>query len=204
VVLRIVASSRINLTRDILSSAVNSTTKGPLHRVELVIREIPQQHDDDALARLSRDQPEWSFELDSDGSLIVSPTHTEGGTRDVEAAIQLAAFAKTHGGKTFGSSTGFRMPDLSVRSPDASWISSERIARLTPEERTKYWRVCPEIVIEVLSDSDSWATLLRKLDMYARNGARFVVGIDPFARLVETCGVAPDGLRLDYDAIMEA
>ncbi len=170
----------------------------------LVLRAIPELFDDDAIERLSRSQPEWSFELDSDGSLLVSPAHTAGGSRDLEAGFQLAAFAKINGGKTFGSSTGFRMPDLSVRSPDASWLSMDRMSRLTDEDRTKFWCVCPDIVIEILSDSDSWPMLLRKLDMYARNGARFVVGIDPFATRVETRGEAPDGLVLDYDAIMDA
>ena len=56
-------------------------------------------------ALLTRHQPEWSFELDSDGSLIVSPNHTAGGARDGEALIQLAAFATIHGGKFFGAST---------------------------------------------------------------------------------------------------
>lgn len=169
-----------------------------------VIRAIPDLHDDDAIARLGRDQPEWSFELDSDGSLIVSPNHTAGGARDGEALIQLAEFATIHGGKFFGASTGFRLPDLSVRSPDASWISTERIESLTEDERSKFWSVCPDIVIEILSGSDSWSTLLSKLDMYARNGARFAVAIHPYRRHVETRGEPPVGLRLDYDAIMDA
>ena len=167
-----------------------------------VIRAIPDLHDDDAIERLGRDQPEWSFELDSDGSLIVSPNHTAGGSRDARALVQLAAFAAVHGGEIFGSSTGFRLPDHSVRSPDASWISAERMASLPERDRTKYWRICPDIVIEILSDSDSWPALLRKLDVYARNGARFAVAIDPYKRRFESRGEQPLGLLLDYEAIM--
>lgn len=148
-------------------------------RMALVIKSIPDLHDDDALARLSRAESQWHFELDADGSLIVSPTFSEGGARELEAGLQLYGFAKRVGGKAFGSSAGFRLPDNSVRSPDAAWMSSERIASLTPEERTKFWRTCPDVVIEILSDTDVWDELLRKLDLYERNGARYAVGIDP-------------------------
>ena len=91
-----------------------------------------------------------------------------------------------------------------VRSPDASWISAERIASLSPEDRSKYWRVCPDVVIEILSDSDSWPTLFLKLEMYERSGARFAVAIDPYKRRVESGGELPQGLRLYDDAIIDA
>ncbi len=170
----------------------------------LILKAIPAPGDDDALVRLSRESPEWRFEVDADGSLIVSPTYSEGGARDVEAVAQVYAYAKRVGGKVFGSSTGFRLADRSVRSPDASWISDDHIARLTSEERSKFWQTCPDVVIEVLSDTDSWNDLLQKLDMYERNGARYAVAIDPFARRSETRGTPPDGLELDTDAIIDA
>ncbi len=170
----------------------------------LVLKAIPALGDDDALARLSRESPDWRFEVDAEGSLIVSPTYSEGGARDAEAVVQLHVYAKRVGGKAFGSSTGFRLADRSVRSPDASWISGEHIARLTPEERSKFWQTCPDVVIEVLSDTDSWNDLLHKLDMYERNGARYAVAIDPFARRSESRGTPPNGLDLDIDAIIDA
>jgi len=46
--------------------------------------------------------------------------------------------------------------------------------------------------------------LLRKLDLYERNGARYAVGIDPFERRFSTRGTSPDGLVLDMDAIFDA
>ena len=83
-------------------------------------------------------------------------------------------------------------------------MSHEHIERLTPEERTKFWRACPDVVIEILSDSARWDELLRKLDLYERNGARYAVGIDPFGRRVATRGVPPEGLILDMQAIIDA
>jgi len=170
----------------------------------LVLKSIPKQDDDEALATLARDFPEWRFELDSDGSLLVSPTYSEGGSRDAEAVVQLHRYAARVGGKVYASSAGFRLPDKSVRSPDAAWISSEHIARLTSKERSKFWRTCPDVVIEILSDTDVWETLLAKLDLYERNGAGYAVGIDPFERRIATRGTPPEGLVLDTDAIMDA
>lgn len=62
----------------------------------------------------------------------------------------------------------------------------------------------PEVVVEILSHSDSWPALLRKLDIYVSTGARCVIAIDPSTRRVETGGEQPVGLQLDYDAIMNA
>ncbi len=168
------------------------------------LRAIPAQNDDEALARLSREMPGWRLELDSDGSLLVSPTFSDSGPRDAEALVQLHAYAAVVGGKVFGSSSGFRLADNSVRSPDATWISNEHLARLTSEQRSKFWRTCPDVVVDILSETDVWPELLRKLDSYERNGARYVIGIDPFERRVATRGTAPDGLVLDTEAILSA
>lgn len=170
----------------------------------LAIKAIPDLGDDDALARLSRESPGWQIEVDDRGALLVSPTFSEGGARDLEAGLQLYAYAARVGGKAFGSSTGFRLADNSVRSPDAAWISQEHIARLSAEERWKFWRTCPDVVIEILCDSDVWEELLQKLDLYERNGALYVVGIDPFAGRISTRGTPPEGLHLDTSAIIDA
>ncbi|GAC1309562.1 MAG: Uma2 family endonuclease [Vulcanimicrobiaceae bacterium] len=170
----------------------------------LVLKAIPAQNDDEALAVLSREYPEWQFEMASDGSLLVSPTYSEGGARELVAGLQLYAYAARVGGKSFGPSAGFRLADNSVRAPDASWMSAAHVARLTADERSKFWRTCPDVVIEILSDTDVWERLLEKLDLYERNGARYVVGIDPFERRVAMRGTPPDGLVLDTDAIIDA
>ena len=73
----------------------------------LALKSIPAQNDDEALAVLGRESPEWQFEMASDGSLLVSPTDREGGQRELVAVLQLYAYAARVGGKSFGSSAGF-------------------------------------------------------------------------------------------------
>ena len=60
------------------------------------------------------------LELDADGRLIaMTPTGSETGSRNGELLFQLKLFASRAGGwKAFDSSTGFRLPDGSVFSPD--------------------------------------------------------------------------------------
>ena len=52
-------------------------------------------------------------------------------------------------GYSFDSSTGFRLPDGSVRSPDASWIAKARWDELTDAEQDGYSPLCPEFVVEL-------------------------------------------------------
>jgi len=157
---------------------------------------------DDDLLRLSETNPGWKFERDDDGALLVSPTSSSGGAKSLEAAAQLRDYSKVAGGKAFDSSTGFKGPRGGVFSPDGSWISAERIERF--KNKNGFWKVLPDVVIEVASESDSWPSLTRKIDIYIAGGAGYGLAIDPRTR--ETCerGRCPDGLVIDIDAIIDA
>lgn len=96
------------------------------------------------------------------------------------------------------------MPSGAVRSPDASWLGAARIAALTDDERSGFWRVCPDVVVEIASESDTWSDVVAKIEMYARNGARYALGIDPQRRTTFAVGEAPAGLTFDIAAIVEA
>jgi Uma2 family endonuclease len=160
---------------------------------------------DDELQRLSELNPGWRFERDDAGATIVSPTFTLGGAQDGEAYYQLRRYADTFaGGLAFGSSTGFTMSTGAVRSPDASWLSPERLAAFSHLAHNVYWRVCPDIVIEVASSTDAWADVCAKIDMYAREGAQYAVAVDPRERVTYECGTPPARFTLDAEAIYDA
>lgn len=46
-------------------------------------------------------------------------------------------------GHVFDSSTAFRLPNTSVRSPDVAWVSAERWERLTRAEKRNSLRYAP-------------------------------------------------------------
>jgi Uma2 family endonuclease len=113
--------------------------------------------DDDTLLDLSAKNPELRFEQTARGDLIImAPAGTETGDKDSEINMQLRFWAKHNGkGTAFSSSTGFRLPNNALRSPDASWLSYEKLATLTREEYKKFAPLCPEFVVELMSPSDS-------------------------------------------------
>jgi Uma2 family endonuclease len=75
-------------------------------------------------------------------------------------------------GEVFDSSTGFTLPNGAVRSPDASWISTERWATVPEQGRDKFATICPDFVVEVRSKSDELSYLLEKMTEYIDNGAQ--------------------------------
>jgi Uma2 family endonuclease len=72
--------------------------------------------------------PDAVLELAADGSLIcMTPTGSDTGASNGELFFQIKTWARAGGGwKAFDSSTGFRLPDDSVLSPDASLVALDR------------------------------------------------------------------------------
>lgn len=138
--------------------------------------------------------PDAVLELAADGSLIpMTPTGSETGSRSGELFFQIKVWARLSGKwKAFDSSTGFRLPDNSVLSPDASLVALERWQALSAEERLGFAPLCPDLVVELASPSDAGprglTALRQKMAAYQRNGARLGWLLIPDARAVEVWG----------------
>jgi Uma2 family endonuclease len=87
-------------------------------------------------------------------------------------------------GLSFDSSTGFRLPNGAIRSPDASWVKTQRWQALTEEQRRGFAPLCPDFVMELRSATDQLSTLQDKMQEYIDNGARLGWLIDPSERRV--------------------
>lgn len=112
--------------------------------------------------------------------IIMSPVSSLSGLHSSEVFTQLAIWSKKDGrGLVFDSSTGFTLPDRSVLSPDACWISLAKWNKLTREDRDKFAPVCPDFVIEVGSKTDDLETLKEKMNVWIKNGAQLGWLIDP-------------------------
>ncbi|MEB3361034.1 MAG: Uma2 family endonuclease [Synechococcaceae cyanobacterium] len=142
--------------------------------------------------------PDAVLELAADGLLItMTPTGGETGARNTALAFQLALWARAHDGwMLFDSSTGFRLPDGSVLSPDASVVRRERWQALSPEQRRGFPPLCPDLVIELASASDAGPrgaeALRRKMGLYQANGALLGWLLFPEQRAVEIWPAAPE------------
>ena len=116
---------------------------------------------------------------------IMAPAFSETSNRNIKIAAQLEIWARhDKSGIAFDSSAGFTLPNGAVRGPDASWISMSRLEALTPEQRSGFYNVCPDFVLELRSDTDRLTALQSKMQEYMDNGARLGWLIDPSQRRV--------------------
>lgn len=105
-------------------------------------------------AALCKANPNTVLELDAGGHLIqTTPTGSETGSRNQALGALLWNAVRSAGLslKLFDSSTGFRLPDGSVLSPDASIVREERWQALNPEQRRGFAPLCPDLVVELAS-----------------------------------------------------
>jgi Uma2 family endonuclease len=155
---------------------------------------------DEQLYQLSQLNPDLRIERNAQGELIImSPTGGETGERNAEITMQLRVWAKRDGtGATFDSSTGFRLPNGGVRSPDASWVRRTRLDQLTAEQRSGFIPLCPDFVIELRSPSDNLADLQDKMQEYIDNGAELGWLIDTGHRRVYVYRPGEEVQELDY------
>jgi len=135
--------------------------------------------------------PEAVLELTADGQLIaMTPTGGDTGVRNSLLITRLQIWALGQGTwKVFDSSSGFRLSDGSVLSPDASLVRQERWQALSPEQRRGFPPLCPDLVIELASPSDQGPrgaeALRRKMAAYRANGAQLGWLLFPEQRAVE-------------------
>jgi Uma2 family endonuclease len=152
---------------------------------------------------LCAENREAVLELAADGRVIaMTPTGSETSGRNSELLFQLQRFAKASGSwKVFESSGGFRLPDGSVVSPDASLVRLDRWQALSAEERRHFAPLCPDLVVELASPSDEgprgFAALRQKMAAYQRNGARLGWLLFPDERSVEVWPSSGDPQRLE-------
>lgn len=134
------------------------------------------------LIAFSRRNRPLRIEQNAEGELeIMPPLGFEAGQRELFVMCRLGDWAERSGGLAFSSNVGVLLRDKSVRSPDASWMSQARWGVLSKDEQEGFAPVCPDFLVEILSESDSRPKLEEKMDMWIANGARLAWMVDPFA-----------------------
>jgi Uma2 family endonuclease len=149
----------------------------------LVLKDSVTRHmTDDEFLRFCQENPTLRIERNSDLEVtIMSPVSTLSGSHSSEIFGQLYLWNRQNSnGLVFDASVGFTLPDRSVLSPDASWMSRDKWNRLNQAERNRFASACPEFVIEVLSKSDDIEVLQRKMVSWIKHGASLAWLIDPW------------------------
>ena len=147
----------------------------------ITLRAAARLSDTELIAFSRRNRP-YRIEQNAEGELeIMTPLNTKGGYREMFVGARLFEWADAHGGLVVSSSAGFTLADNSIRSPDASWISDALWNALLDAQQRSFAPVCPQFLVEILSESDSRKALEAKMEMWLANGAQLAWMIDPFA-----------------------
>jgi len=111
---------------------------------------------------------------------MMSPAGSEHGRIACRILARLAVHVEQHGlGETYAAETGFRIaesPDT-VRAPDAAFISRHRLEAVAPTRG--YLPLAPDLVVEVVSPSDSYSDVETKATDWINAGSRIVLVVDP-------------------------
>jgi Uma2 family endonuclease len=163
--------------------SIGTPAKRALLRGALTIR-FPEQFrlSDEVFWQLCRANPMMDLERSARGELVIlAPAGYDSDCRNTELIVRLYSWNDRNGrpGRVLGPSAGFTLPDTAIRGPDASWISREREATISEDDRQRFAHVCPELVAEVRSPSDRKGQLRKKMREYIANGARLGWLIDP-------------------------
>jgi len=149
---------------------------------------------DEQFYQLCQNNQELKFERTVQGELVImSPVGGESGNREVKLITDLEIWNRqTQLGYTFSSSTVFKLPNGSDRSPDAAWIQRDRWLALTNEQRRKFPPIAPDFVVELRSATDEIKPLQQKMTEYMSAGVKLGWLINPQQQQVEIYRLGQD------------
>jgi Uma2 family endonuclease len=126
------------------------------------------------------------LERTAEGDLVIMPpAGFKTGNCNILVSTSLTIWALQDGtGVPCDSSTGFRLPNGAIRSPDVAWVKKSRLISFSPEQKEKFLPLCPDFVIELRSPSDDLKTIQEKMLEYMTNGALLGLLLDPQDRCV--------------------
>ncbi|MFT5619020.1 MAG: Uma2 family endonuclease [Arenicella sp.] len=139
------------------------------------------QFTDDELLQLCKDNEELRIERNEKQQIVImAPTGFNTGRQNIKIGAKLDNWNEDSKlGVVADSSTGYKLPDGSVRSPDASWVSLQTWKTIAEDDKDKFLPTCPEFVVEILSKSDSLEELKKKMQStWIANGTKLAWLID--------------------------
>lgn len=144
---------------------------------------IPQidTFSDEELYAFCRANPELRIERNEKGQIVIMPpTGIETSFRNSDLNFKVYAWNLTSRlGRVSDSNGGYTLSDSSMRAPDVAWISNERLATISSSDLKRFAHVCPDFVIELMSESDELEDMEQKMEKWLANGVRLGWLIDP-------------------------
>ena len=126
---------------------------------------------DEQFFQLCVNNRDLRLEQTAQGELIIMPpTGWKSGNQNSRLTQRLGNWADADGtGLAFDSSTGYILPNGAKRSPDASWVSRQRLEAMNPNP-TRFLPMAPDFAVELRSANDELKTVQQKMQEYINNG----------------------------------
>src|SRR5205814_2567385 len=125
--------------------------------------------------------PDYQIELREGKIIIMGPSDSASGEIGARFSTLLGTWVYSHNlGRVLDASTGFRMPNGDLLSPDVSFVSRERLKQ---NPRT-YLSVVPELIVEIKSSRDRLRKLEEKITLFLSQGVQVGLLIDPDSQTV--------------------
>lgn len=121
------------------------------------------------------------IERDAQGQLfIMSPTGTETSFYNYDIGFELGIWNRKYKlGKISESTGGYLLPDGSMRAPDIAWVSNSQLKSLSNEDSKGFMKLCPDFVIDLMSEHDNFVESNKKMKAWMLNGVRLAWLISP-------------------------
>lgn len=135
-----------------------------------------------AFCQLNRDV---KIERNALGEIVImSPTGSETGNwNSLFNGVLFVWNNQTKLGKTFDSSTGFKLPNGATYGPDAAWMPREKWNSISAADKRKFAPLVPDFIMEMRSPSDRLEPIQEKIAEFIECGCKLAWLIDPHARL---------------------
>lgn len=164
---------------------------------------VPLEVSDLELARIGESNPGWQVERIYGEVVLSPPIGFDNSRREAILGALFLRWGREHGYDTLGSNAGFSVTPEDTLCPDAALVRRERREQMSPEQRERFAQFPPDIVAELLSPSDSLASLRRKCERWHSLGASYVLLLNPFKQNVETWGTPPPKFPTDWSEVLE-
>jgi Uma2 family endonuclease len=108
----------------------------------------------------------------------MSPASLAHGEYEGELFVAIFQYLKAHPiGRVYPGDTGFTLQrePRTIRSPDIAFVAQERL----PADRSGFAAVAPDLVIEIMSPSETAASIAEKVSDYLQAGTRLLWVIAP-------------------------
>jgi Uma2 family endonuclease len=136
---------------------------------------------DDEFERMCERSDFVALERSKEGTIIVNaPAGGSTSSGNAEITRQLSNWWIGHRrGRVFDSSAGFFLPDGSVLSPDAAYVTAKQLEGVTREQMARFLRLTPAFIIELRSESDRLPPAEEKMELWIANGVQLAWLVDP-------------------------